>query len=840
MALQDFSLPASDPSNPNAFLMTPDQRAARLAAAIRQQQGGSDSSPIRSPWQGAARMAQALMGGIDEGSMNAQQAAGQKSASDQMAQILSAYGGSSGGGSSSSTPAAAPGTTETSGTPSDAAQSASDEFANSFTPQGAKVLAGVLQSESGFKTGSQGNSGTDASGVLSNGQGAYGIASWNGPRQADLANFAKQNEMDPADPDTQKLFVQWEVANNPAYADSYKALTDPNAKPGDIASTVVGNYENPAERNVGPETSKALGLAAALRGQVPGADVPAPGAGQAVAPVGPPDSQYPSGVAGGLGPSYFNGGATPAASAPVAAPAAGGSAIAVPGYDGTFTRAQANDGDGVPSQAEWDTAQKAAGQVSGPGAPSGAAPPNQAIAAPTGAPAAPGGQPAAAGGLPAAMGGAPPQQPSLKALMALAQNPWASPAQQQMAMGMIQKAIQPQMQTYTDKDGSVWQRDSTGKLTIVQDNSKSTNDMQNYAAAKDSGFQGSFLDYERADAQARSVPASAKEGNKFQVVGEDQFGNKQYGFVDPSSGKVTPYTGQPGQPGAPGAAPAVDPNLHGAEFMSTLDPGMQTQVQGVIDGRVAYPSGMLLRTPYGQKLAASVTQADPTFESGNATARTKAQADLASHVPNSMGGSTNSLNTALGHVDLLSKDAAALSNRGFTPWNTVANASQSVMGDPHLTNFNQDMTKVGEELTRVYRGAGGNEADIQRELNNLSSSSSPAQFQGGLGRIAELVKSKIDANQYQYDSVMGPMAKPHQLITKQAQDVVDRLTGAAGLGGGGQPSGAGASPAGGQPGVAGGASPASGAGQKLSPQDAAKLPSGTPFVGLDGISRVKH
>jgi hypothetical protein len=35
---------------------------------------------------------------------------------------------------------------------------------------------------------------------------------------------------------------------------------------------------------------------------------------------------------------------------------AAGGAISVPGYDGRFTRAQANDAEGVPSQAEWDAA----------------------------------------------------------------------------------------------------------------------------------------------------------------------------------------------------------------------------------------------------------------------------------------------------------------------------------------------------------------------------------------------------------------------------------------------------------------------------------------------------
>jgi hypothetical protein len=87
----DFNLPSSDPSNPNNYVMTPEQRAIRLAAALRQQQAGSDSSPIRSPWQGAARLAQGLMGGLDEGNLNAQQ--NQGAASNQSALVAALNGG---------------------------------------------------------------------------------------------------------------------------------------------------------------------------------------------------------------------------------------------------------------------------------------------------------------------------------------------------------------------------------------------------------------------------------------------------------------------------------------------------------------------------------------------------------------------------------------------------------------------------------------------------------------------------------------------------------------------------------------------------------------------------
>lgn len=52
---------------PNGQMLTPGEIAARRKVADAMIAGGMDYSPIRSPWQGAARIAQALMGGYESG-----------------------------------------------------------------------------------------------------------------------------------------------------------------------------------------------------------------------------------------------------------------------------------------------------------------------------------------------------------------------------------------------------------------------------------------------------------------------------------------------------------------------------------------------------------------------------------------------------------------------------------------------------------------------------------------------------------------------------------------------------------------------------------------------------
>ena len=114
-------------------------------------------------------------------------------------------------------------------------------------PKGAAALVGVFSTESGTKlaTGSQGNAGTDLSGILSGTGGAYGIASWNGPRQTDLANYAAARGKDPSDLITQGEFALWEMKNK--YPSSYDAVMG-GGDIGTIARVLVTDYERPAAR----------------------------------------------------------------------------------------------------------------------------------------------------------------------------------------------------------------------------------------------------------------------------------------------------------------------------------------------------------------------------------------------------------------------------------------------------------------------------------------------------------------------------------------------------------------------------------------------------------------
>ena len=81
--------------------LTPGQIAARRKVADAMMVQGGDYSPVRSPWQGVARLAQAMLGGYESGQADR----AEKANADAERELLRAWAGSLGGGT---VPAAAP------------------------------------------------------------------------------------------------------------------------------------------------------------------------------------------------------------------------------------------------------------------------------------------------------------------------------------------------------------------------------------------------------------------------------------------------------------------------------------------------------------------------------------------------------------------------------------------------------------------------------------------------------------------------------------------------------------------------------------------------------------
>lgn len=222
----------------------------------------------------------------------------------------------------------------------------------------------------------------------------------------------------------------------------------------------------------------------------------------------------------------------------------------------------------------------------------------------------------------------------------------------------------------------------------------------------------------------------------------------------------------------PAARTRITPDMQGQPVLDALPGALAQQIKALAEGRMKFPTGQALKSPYWQQMLGILGQYDPSFDANNPGKRA---ATANAFAVGKEGQQVNALNTAIGHVDDLSKSADKLENTWSPAYNTVANLISKQMGRPAVNNFDTTKKAVVDELTRVWRGTGGSEADIKSWSQSLDAANSPDQLHGAIATIGRLLESKITALQEQYREGMGTISQGKQMITPAARKTLDRL-----------------------------------------------------------------
>lgn len=236
--------------------------------------------------------------------------------------------------------------------------------------------------------------------------------------------------------------------------------------------------------------------------------------------------------------------------------------------------------------------------------------------------------------------------------------------------------------------------------------------------------------------------------------------------------RLEPIPGGPADPGGIGATALGDASLHGEDYISKLPQNIASQVKALADGRMSFPTGAALKTPYWQQMLTSVAQYDPEFDAVNYNARSKTRADFTS---GKSAQNIKALNTAIGHLGVLDSQIGSTWSTWATPFNYVANAGQKLTGGAGAKNYEQTASAVASELTQVFRGSGGAEADVKRYLEELNSDASEEQKKSAVANITSLLQSRLEAVGDQYKQGMGRSIDPLTLLNPHAQEVMNRL-----------------------------------------------------------------
>jgi hypothetical protein len=261
-------------------------------------------------------------------------------------------------------------------------------------------------------------------------------------------------------------------------------------------------------------------------------------------------------------------------------------------------------------------------------------------------------------------------------------------------------------------------------------------------------------------------------------------------------------------------------NLSGDAFLATLPSAQQAQVKALADGRMQFPAGFALKSPYWQQMLTAVSQYDPSFDGVNFNARASTRKDFTS---GKSAQNIKSLNTAIGHLGALDSQIGGTASHSFTPLNAAENYLSSTLGgDAGPTRFSQTAGALASELTAVFRGSGGAEADVKRYLAELNPNASLEQKKAAVQNITELLSSRLAAIGDQYGKGMGRTEDPLNLLDPKAAGVLRRIQGGSGDAAAGSPGQSGSAPV-----------------RVSTPAEALQLPPGTQFVTPDGRVKVR-
>lgn len=227
-----------------------------------------------------------------------------------------------------------------------------------------------------------------------------------------------------------------------------------------------------------------------------------------------------------------------------------------------------------------------------------------------------------------------------------------------------------------------------------------------------------------------------------------------------------------------GARPTMseNPNVH-PDFLATLNPQIAAQVKALSEGRMQFPSGFALKSPYWQSMLQMVSMYDPSFDAVNYNARSKTRNDFTS---GKSAQNITSFNTAIGHLDTLDKSVDALGNTRFPSWNKIANAAAGEYDtkfQSSMKQFQASKNAVVDELTRAFRGTGGNVHDIVEWEKTINSADSPQALHAATRAAIELLRSRIEAVGDQYNRGMGTTKDPIQMLSPKAQAAINRIEG---------------------------------------------------------------
>lgn len=285
---------------------------------------------------------------------------------------------------------------------------------------------------------------------------------------------------------------------------------------------------------------------------------------------------------------------------------------------------------------------------------------------------------------------------------------------------------------------------------------------------------------ERAHQDAYGAQAGLHRARTGEITAGGGRGKSPAGYVwgpPNAQGQPTLIAVQGGPANPTGGASGGTDSLSGDALLATLPGPIATQVKALAEGKMQFPAGFALKSPYWQDMISKVAQYDPSFDAVNYNARAKTRNGF---VAGKEGQMLNALNTVMGHLDELEKAGTALNNTDYPFINKAVNTIGSAVNPDlkgRLNTFNLTRQAVASEMERAYRGTGGDLESLKAWKSTLDTADSPEAIRAAIKGGVKLLSSKIEALGDQYNKGMGTTKRGLELLNPSAQKTFKRFLG---------------------------------------------------------------
>jgi hypothetical protein len=303
-------------------------------------------------------------------------------------------------------------------------------------------------------------------------------------------------------------------------------------------------------------------------------------------------------------------------------------------------------------------------------------------------------------------------------------------------------------------------KDSAQALQFKADADKLTADAANARATLPKNQADAQIAQMEADFRSKHggrSPADVTAAGELGVKqGELGLKNKQF---DATYGSGLNEFGQPLSPDALKAAALQDPTAV-AIARYELAPPPATLRNGV-------------ENPVYRKVMAI----NPQFSATEFPTRNKVQQDFSAS--GTSGKAITSADTALAHLDSISKAGAALNNGDIQQLNRLANFVGAQVGQTPKQTYDTIVSMVAPEISKAVIGDSGGEGERTAMKLNFGSNLSPDQREQSIGAAAGLLAARVSKQAHAYESSMGIPLDLEKRLSPGSLAVMNRYGGTA-------------------------------------------------------------